>query len=112
MTTEPLRQTVRLQLPASLLAPRQARAAIRKALTAWGLRALAEDAELAASELVANAAEHGNGEPIGLAISAHTEPGGQAGVLCQVTDTAPACPSPGTASPTVNAAAACTSSTP
>ena len=53
--------------PASLTAPRQARSAIRAALTGWGLPGLADDAELLTSELIANAAEHGTG-PIGLTV--------------------------------------------
>lgn len=75
-------------LPASLTAPRQARATVRHALTAWGLSALSADAELITSELVANAAEHG-AMPIRLTIRRHTEPDGQRGVLCQVSDGAP-----------------------
>jgi anti-sigma regulatory factor (Ser/Thr protein kinase) len=80
---------LRFQLPASLLAPRQARAAIRDALRAWGLSAIASDAALIASELVANSAEHAPGAPIGLTIRPHTEPSGRPGILCQVTDTSP-----------------------
>jgi hypothetical protein len=53
---------VQAELPASLLAPRQARAAVRRALAGWGLAALAGDAELMTSELVANAVEHGDGQ--------------------------------------------------
>lgn len=50
------------------------------------------DAELLASELVANAAEHGNGAPIGLTIREHPGRDGQRGVICQITDTAPGLP--------------------
>ena len=83
---------VRAELPASLTAPRQARATIRDAMARWGLAELAPDAELMASELVANAAEHSGGQQIGLAIRPHTEPGGRRGILCQVTDATPAEP--------------------
>lgn len=79
----------RADLPASLAAPRQARATVRHALTAWGLDALSADAELITSELVANAAEHGQ-MPIGLTIRRHTEPDGQHGILCQISDGTPA----------------------
>ena len=84
--------TVRAELPADLTSARQARAAVRQALTAWGLGHLSGDAELLASELVANAAEHGNGRPIGLALRRHTGPGGPPGITCEVTDTSPALP--------------------
>jgi anti-sigma regulatory factor (Ser/Thr protein kinase) len=53
---------------------------------------LSGDAELLASELVANAAEHGDGHPIGLALRRHAEPGEQPGITCEVTDTSPAMP--------------------
>lgn len=61
-------------------------------MTAWGLSSLSADAELIASELGANSAEHAEGAPIGLTISQHTEPNGQKGILCQVTDTGPGQP--------------------
>jgi anti-sigma regulatory factor (Ser/Thr protein kinase) len=50
---------------------------------------LSGDAELLGSELVANAAEHGDGQPIGLALRRHAEPGGRPGITCEVTDTGP-----------------------
>jgi anti-sigma regulatory factor (Ser/Thr protein kinase) len=81
--------TVRTELPADLTSPRQARAAIRQALAAWRMDQLSGDAELLGSELVANAAEHGDGHPIGLALRRHAEPDGRPGVTCEVTDTAP-----------------------
>ncbi len=84
--------TVRAELPADLTSPRQARAAIHQALAAWHMDQLSGDAELLASELVANAAEHGDGRPIGLSLRRHAEPGGRPGVLCEVTDTAPPIP--------------------
>jgi anti-sigma regulatory factor (Ser/Thr protein kinase) len=91
--TRPSRQRpVRVQLPASLLAPRQARAAIRHVLSSWGLSALAGDAALIASELVANSAEHAPGTPVGLTIRPHAEPSGRPGILCQITDTSPVMP--------------------
>jgi len=90
----PRGQIVQAQIAASMLAPRQARAAVRRALSAWNLEALTGDAELLTSELVANATEHADGTQIGLTIRQHTEPGGQRGILCQITDTAPALPQP------------------
>ena len=86
--------TVRAELPADLTSARQARSAVRQALAAWGLDHLSGDAELLASELVANAAEHGDGTPIGLAVRRHADPGGQPGITCEVTDTSPALPQP------------------
>jgi anti-sigma regulatory factor (Ser/Thr protein kinase) len=84
--------TQRTELPADLTSARQARAAIRQALAAWDMDRLSGDAELLASELVANAAEHGDGQPISLALRRHTEPGGRPGLTCEVTDTSPAMP--------------------
>jgi anti-sigma regulatory factor (Ser/Thr protein kinase) len=84
--------TLQTELPADLTSARQARSAIRQALTAWGMDHLADDAELLASELVANAAEHGDGQPISLALRRHAEPGGRPGITCEVTDTSPATP--------------------
>ncbi len=84
--------TMRTELPADLTSARQARSAVRQALAAWGMDHLSGDAELLASELVANAAEHGDGKPIELALRRHAEPGGQPGITCEVTDTAPAMP--------------------
>jgi anti-sigma regulatory factor (Ser/Thr protein kinase) len=81
-------------LPASPVAPRQARAAIRQAVTSWGLGALSGDAELLASELVANAAEHGSGQPITLALRQQPTPGGQPAIVCEVSDTSLALPQP------------------
>jgi anti-sigma regulatory factor (Ser/Thr protein kinase) len=84
--------TMRAELPADLTSARQARAAIRQALAAWGMDHLAGDAELLASELVANAAEHGDGTPVSLALRRHANPGQQPGITCEVTDTSPAMP--------------------
>jgi DNA-binding NarL/FixJ family response regulator len=47
-----------LELPRSLLAPRQARAVVRHLLEQWDYRDLVDDALLVLSELVANAVEH------------------------------------------------------
>jgi hypothetical protein len=69
--------TMRTELPADLTSARQARSAIRQALAAWGMGHLSGDAELLASELIANAAEHGDGKPISLALRRHAEPGEQ-----------------------------------
>jgi hypothetical protein len=49
------------------------------------------DAELLASELVANAAEHGTG-PIGLALRRQAGPAGQRAITCEITDTSPRLP--------------------
>jgi hypothetical protein len=43
---------------------------------------LGDDAELLASELVANAAEHGDGTPIGSALRRHDKPGEQPAITC------------------------------
>jgi anti-sigma regulatory factor (Ser/Thr protein kinase) len=86
---EPPDGVIWAKLPADLTSARQARAAIRQALTAWGMDRLCDDAELLASELVANAAEHGDGKPICLALRRHAEPGERAGITCEVTDTSP-----------------------
>ena len=83
--------TMRTELPADLTSARQARSAIRQALAGWGMD-LSGDAELLASELVANAAEHGDGTPIGLALRRHAGPGGQPGITCEVTDGSAAMP--------------------
>lgn len=98
VSDKPSARVVHADLPASVQAPRLARVTIRSVLRAWGLGNLASDAELITSELVANAAEHAGG-PIGLTISPHTEPSGQPGVLCQITDPAPDLPLPQAAEP-------------
>ena len=81
---------LRARLPGDLTAARQARSAVRAALAAWGMTDPAGDAELLASELVANAAEHARG-PIGLAL--HRQAAG-GGLRCEVTDTSPGQPRP------------------
>src|SRR2546430_2226367 len=86
--------TMRTELPADLTSARQARSVVRQALTGWGMNHFSGDAELLASELVANAAEHGDGKPIGLALRRHAEPGEQPGITCEVTDGSPAMPRP------------------
>jgi anti-sigma regulatory factor (Ser/Thr protein kinase) len=70
----------------------QARATVRQALAAWGIDYPSSDAERLASELVANAAEHADGNPMSLALRRHAEPGGRSGITCEVTDTSPAMP--------------------
>jgi anti-sigma regulatory factor (Ser/Thr protein kinase) len=77
---------MRTELPAEPASARQARSAVRQALADWGMGHLSGDAELLASELVANAAEHGDGTPISLALRRHAEPGGQPGITCEITD--------------------------
>ncbi len=91
--------TIKAELPAGLTSARQARAAIRQALAAWNMDRLSGDAELMASELVANAAEHGDGTPIGLALHRRGGPAAQPGITCEVTDTAPEFSTPPAAGP-------------
>ena len=83
---------IRGELPADLASARQARSAIREALAAWGMDRLSGDAELLASELVANAAEHGDGGPISFALHRHASADGPRGITCEVTDTSPDLP--------------------
>ena len=99
MTPGDLTRPVRAELPATPAAARQARAALRHALAAWGLTALAPEAELMLSELIANAAEHAPPAPIGLTIRPHATPAGHRGVACEITDTSPAVPAARTAAP-------------
>jgi anti-sigma regulatory factor (Ser/Thr protein kinase) len=82
----------RAELATDPASARQARAAVRQALAFWGMDDPSGDAELLASELVANAAEHGDGQPISLALRRHAEPGEQPGITCEVTDTSPHLP--------------------
>ena len=82
----------RAELATDPMSAHQARATVRQALVAWGIDDPSGDAELLASELVANAAEHGDGNPISLALRRHAEPGGRSGITCEVTDTPPAMP--------------------
>jgi anti-sigma regulatory factor (Ser/Thr protein kinase) len=91
--SEPSGGVLRAELPADLTSARQARSAVRRALTAWGIDDPDGDAELLASELVANAAEHASG-PIGLALRHHAQPDGQRGITCEVTDASPNLPRP------------------
>ena len=90
---------IRTELPADLTSAREARVAVRQALAAWRMDHLSGDAELLASELVANAAEHGDGNPIGLSLRRDAEPGGRPGITCEVTDSSPAVPAPRDAEP-------------
>ncbi|MHB1819155.1 MAG: ATP-binding protein [Streptosporangiaceae bacterium] len=80
---------VRAELPAALASARQARAVVRQALAAWGIEDPDRDSELLASEVVANAAEHGRG-PIRLSL--RRDPEDPAGITCEVTDTSPIVP--------------------
>ncbi|MHB1820599.1 MAG: ATP-binding protein, partial [Streptosporangiaceae bacterium] len=75
---------VRAELPAGLTSAREARAVVRQALAAWGIEDPDRDGELLASEVVANAAEHGRG-PIRLSL--RRDPEDPAGITCEVTDT-------------------------
>ena len=87
---------VRAELPAGLTSARQARAVVRQALAAWGIEDPDRDGELLASEVVANAAEHGRG-PIRLAL--RRDPDHRSGIRCEVTDTSPVMPKPREAGP-------------
>ncbi len=80
---------MRTELSADQTSARQARGAIREVLAAWRMEDFSGDAELLASELVANAAEYGDGKPIGLVLSRHAEPDGWSGITSEVTDTSP-----------------------
>jgi anti-sigma regulatory factor (Ser/Thr protein kinase) len=91
-------QVVTGQLARALAAARQARSAVRRALAAWGVHDPSGDAELLASELVANAAGHARG-PISLALRRHAEPGTLHGITCEVTDTSLGLPRPRQAGP-------------
>jgi anti-sigma regulatory factor (Ser/Thr protein kinase) len=95
---DPPSDLIRADLPAGLTAARDARTAVRRALAAWGITDPDGDAELLASELAANAVEHGTG-PISLALHRHAEPDSQAGITCEITDTSPTQPGPRTATP-------------
>jgi anti-sigma regulatory factor (Ser/Thr protein kinase) len=73
-------------LPQHLRAVRQARHAVRRQLTAWGLAVCCDTAELLVSEMVTNAVRHGRG-------AVRLRLGLSAGVVrCEVTDGAPAWP--------------------
>jgi anti-sigma regulatory factor (Ser/Thr protein kinase) len=89
----------RAELPAEPASARRARSAVRRALAAWGIDDLTGDFELLVSEVIANAAEHAGGRRIGLAISRYDEPGGQAGITCEITDSSPVRPRPHEATP-------------
>lgn len=80
---------VRAELPAALTSAREARAVVRRALAGWGIEDPDGDSELLASEVVANAAEHGGG-PIRLSL--RRDPEDPAGIRCEVTDTSPVVP--------------------
>lgn len=93
---EPDDGVIRAELPGDLTAAGQARSAVRRALAAWGMDDPEGDSELLVSELVANAAEHGNGNPITVALHRNSVP---AGITCEVTDTSPVAPTPRRAGP-------------
>lgn len=52
-------ESIVVTLPDDASAPRHARTAVRDALVSWGLTSLADDAQLAVSELVTNALRYG-----------------------------------------------------
>jgi len=82
----------RVDLTAGLSSARQARAAVRETLAAWGLENLSGDTELLASELVTNAAQYGDGNPISLVLRRQAGLSGEPGVMCEVTDGSPTLP--------------------
>jgi anti-sigma regulatory factor (Ser/Thr protein kinase) len=84
----------RAELATDPASARQARVSVRQALAAWGIDDPSGDAELLASELVANAAEHTGSHQIGFVLRRHTGRDGQRGVTCEVTDSSPALPQP------------------
>ena len=61
--------------------------------------ALSDDAELLASELVANAAEHAGGNSISFALRRQAGRNGEPGITCEVTDTSPVLPQTHDAAP-------------
>ncbi len=74
-------------IPCAPEAVGEARALVRDTLTAWGMPALADDAELIVSELVTNALRHG-AAPVVLTLSAI----GPAALACAVADGGPKLP--------------------
>jgi hypothetical protein len=80
------------ELPADQTSARRARRAARRALEAWGMADLSGDTELLASELVANAVEHANGQSIGFVLRRLAGAQGQAAVVCEVSDSSPILP--------------------
>src|SRR5262245_61772262 len=72
----------------------RARVRGRRALAARRMDDPSGDAELLASERVANAAEHTGSHQIGFVLRRHTGRDGQRGVTCDVTDTSPILPDP------------------
>ncbi|HUB42146.1 MAG TPA: ATP-binding protein [Streptosporangiaceae bacterium] len=83
---------LRAELPAEPRSAGQARSAARRAMAAWGMADLSADTELLASELVANAVEHANGQSIGFVLRRLADAEGQAAVTCEVSDSSPDLP--------------------
>jgi len=96
---DPGDHVLRAELPGELTSARQARFTVRQALAAWRIDEPSGDAEMLAYELVANAAEHGDGKPITIALRRHAGPGGRADITCEITDTSSAEPQPRDAGP-------------
>jgi hypothetical protein len=89
----------RAELATDPMSARQARATVRQALAAWGIDDPSGDAELLASGTGRQRRRaHTGGQHIGLVLRRHTEPDGQRGVTCEVTDTSPSLPRPRQAS--------------
>jgi anti-sigma regulatory factor (Ser/Thr protein kinase) len=80
------------ELPADPRSARQARCAARRAMEAWGMTDLSGDTELLASELVANAVEHANGQSVGFVLRCLAGAEGQPAVSCEVSDSSPELP--------------------
>jgi len=68
-------------------------------MAAWGMADLSGDTELLASELVANAVEHANGQSIDFVLRRLADADGQAAVTCEVSDSSPILPRAREASP-------------
>lgn len=83
--------TCSAQWPASARSVGAARVMVRRVMTRWGLAALAEDVELMASELVANAVVHGRG-PITTVLRLGTGHDGGLELTCEVSDAGPGLP--------------------
>jgi anti-sigma regulatory factor (Ser/Thr protein kinase) len=83
---------VRADFPADPRSPIQARSAVRHALETWNMPDLSDDAQLLASELVANAVEHAGGKSIGFALRRQADVAGHPGVICEVSDSSSALP--------------------
>jgi anti-sigma regulatory factor (Ser/Thr protein kinase) len=85
-------RVLRVELPADPRSARRARSAAHRAMGAWGMADLSGDTELLASELVANAVEHANGQFVGFVLRRLSGAEGQEAVTCEVSDSSPVLP--------------------